>query len=191
MIVSNCGDCNDSIIISGCGSSTNVIEILTGPMGPKGDPGGSGSSLPFTYDGGDLYSTTSSLQVTGNIFGTSSWASSSISASYAPPSDVIQNDGISARVATSPTSLFVIQSSSADLLKLDNTSLFAFSGSIEINSTNTSSIFLITKIDGINDDKKFEINSEGVVVLGMFNQTPTPVVGGMFLSSSLEFFIGM
>lgn len=195
----NCGNCGNSITVSGCGCGsvieitqpiTNVVEVLTGPMGPKGDNGPSGTALPFSYAGGDLYSTTSSIQVGGNIFGTASWASQSISASYAPPSDVIQTDGISARVATSPTSLFVIQSSSADLLRLDDTSLFAFSGSVEIHSTNTSSIFLITKVDGINADKKVEINNEGVFVLGTFNQTPTPVAGGIFFSSSNDFFLG-
>jgi len=36
-----------------------------------------------------------------------------------------------------------------------------------------------------------EVNEEGVLVLGAFSNTPTPVSGGLIYSSSNEFYVGM
>jgi hypothetical protein len=38
---------------------------------------------------------------------------------------------------------------------------------------------------------KFEINQEGVLVLAPFENTPTPVSGGLIYSGSNEFFVGL
>ena len=49
-------------------------------------------------------------------------------------------------------------------------------------------LFLVRTTDS--EESKFVINLEGVTVLGEFDQTPTPVAGGMFFSSSGEFYLG-
>jgi hypothetical protein len=41
------------------------------------------------------------------------------------------------------------------------------------------------------DGTKFEINQEGVLVLTPFENTPTPVSGGLIYSGSNEFFVGL
>jgi hypothetical protein len=47
---------------------TNVIEVNNpGPQGPIGPTGPQGPSVPFTNIGGDVFATTSSLQVTGSF----------------------------------------------------------------------------------------------------------------------------
>lgn len=42
----------------------------------------------------------------------------------------------------------------------------------------------------VNGTERFKVNEEGVVVLGPFYSTPTPVSGGMYYSGSNEFFLG-
>lgn len=49
-------------------------------------------------------------------------------------------------------------------------------------------LFLIRTTDS--NESKFVVNLEGVTVLGEFNETPTAVRGGMFFSSSGEFYLG-
>jgi hypothetical protein len=44
--------------------------------------------------------------------------------------------------------------------------------------------------DGNGDITKFQINQEGVMVLGQLDTTPTVITGGMFFSSSNEYFLG-
>jgi hypothetical protein len=55
-------------------------------------------------------------------------------------------------------------------------------------SSATDHLFLVRSTDSA--DNKFVINLEGVTVLGAFNETPTPVEGGMFYSASGEFYLG-
>lgn len=43
----------------------------------------------------------------------------------------------------------------------------------------------------VSGKERFQVNSEGVVVLGKYTSTPTPVTGGFFYSSSNEFYVGM
>tara|TARA_R110002012_G_scaffold65013_2_gene170701 strand:- start:12059 stop:12544 length:486 start_codon:yes stop_codon:yes gene_type:complete len=93
------------------------------------------------------------------------------------------------------------------VLTTSDVSLFPFSGSADISGSlsvigpstviaPTASIapgtldhlFLVRSTDS--DDNKFVINLEGVTVLGAFNETPTAVEGGMFYSSSGEFYLG-
>ena len=49
-------------------------------------------------------------------------------------------------------------------------------------------LFLVRTTDS--EESKFVINLEGVTVLGEFDTTPTAVRGGMFFSSSGEFYLG-
>lgn len=51
---------------------TSVIEVATGPQGPKGDAGPQGPVGPagqgiFTFVSDNVYSTTSSIQITGSL----------------------------------------------------------------------------------------------------------------------------
>jgi len=55
-------------------------------------------------------------------------------------------------------------------------------------SSTSDHLFLVRSTDSA--DNKFVINLEGVTVLGAFNETPTPVEGGMFYSASGEFYLG-
>jgi hypothetical protein len=79
---------------------------------------------------------------------------------------------------------------------------FPYTGSAEI----TGSLYLIGPMnivgssdtppltvdlnDGNGDITKFQINQEGVMVLGQLDTTPTASTGGMFFSSSNEYFLG-
>lgn len=64
---------------------------------------------------------------------------------------------------------------------------FLFSGSrIEINSTTSSTDFFIIKQNG---EQVFKINQEGVVEHKMVLNTPTVVTGGLFYSSSDEWYL--
>lgn len=49
-------------------------------------------------------------------------------------------------------------------------------------------LFIVKSYD--TNDAKFVINIEGVTMLGQFEITPTPVDGGMFYSSSGDFYLG-
>ena len=71
---------------------TTVVEVVSpGPVGPTGPIGPTGPSTPFTNTTGSIFSTTSSLLITGSLnvtqgitgslLGTASFA---LSASYAP-----------------------------------------------------------------------------------------------------------
>lgn len=70
-----------------------VIVVNTagpqGAVGPQGPTGPTGSSLPFTNtSGSDSWFTTSSIQLTGSLYGTGSYAIQALSASYAPITSV-------------------------------------------------------------------------------------------------------
>jgi hypothetical protein len=70
-------------------------------------------------------------------------------------------------------------------------STFPYTGSADISgSASVNGIFLVKLNNGNGDPNKFQVNSEGTVVLGKLNTTPTAVSGGIFYSSSNEFFFG-
>ena len=60
------------------------------------------------------------------------------------------------------------------------------SSQVQISGDNVNDLFLV-KLEGEN---KLIINAEGVTVLGQFNITPTATAGGLFYSSSNDFFLG-
>ena len=55
-------------------------------------------------------------------------------------------------------------------------------------ASTTDHLFLVRTTDS--DDSKFVVNLQGVTVLGAFDNTPTAVAGGMFYSSSGDFYLG-
>lgn len=61
------------------------------------------------------------------------------------------------------------------------------SSQVQISGDNVNDLFLV-KLEGEN---KLIINAQGVTVLGQFNITPTAVAGGLFYSSSNDFFLGL
>lgn len=70
-----------------------------------------------------------------------------------------------------------------------------FNGPTIINAPTSSTaypgndhLFLVRTTD--KEESKFVINLEGVTILGAFNETPTPVEGGMFYSASGDFYLG-
>ena len=62
------------------------------------------------------------------------------------------------------------------------------SSKVEINGNGTQDLFLVKLNDS--SESKFVINLEGVTLLGAFNQAPSHVPGGMFYSSSGDFYLG-
>ena len=70
-------------------------------------------------------------------------------------------------------------------------STFPYTGSADISgSASVNGIFLVKLNNGNGDPNKFQVNNEGIVVLGKLNTTPTAISGGMFYSASNEFFLG-
>ena len=68
---------------------------------------------------------------------------------------------------------------------------FPYTGSAIITgSLQLEGPFLVKLNDGNGDPNKFQVNNGGTVVLGKLNTTPTAVSGGIFYSSSNEFFLG-
>jgi hypothetical protein len=64
-------------------------------------------------------------------------------------------------------------------------------GSLTISGSGNNNLFLITLPATSNGDKnKIQINNEGTLVLGKFNTPPTAISGGIFYSSSNEFYLG-
>tara|TARA_R110002012_G_scaffold121530_4_gene271121 strand:+ start:2345 stop:2830 length:486 start_codon:yes stop_codon:yes gene_type:complete len=82
----------------------------------------------------------------------------------------------------------------------ESTSTFPFTGSAAISGSlqvhgpttitapSSSDLFLV-KIHG-QEESKFVINLEGVTILGAFDEAPTAQAGGMFYSSSGDFYLG-
>ena len=85
-------------------------------------------------------------------------------------------------ITTSDAQLFPFTGSAAI-----SGSLF-IDGPLTVTAPNSSDLFLVKLQD--TDESKFVINLEGVTVLGAFDATPTAVEGGMFYSSSGEFYLG-
>ncbi len=69
--------------------------------------------------------------------------------------------------------------------------VFPYTGSAIITgSLELEGPFLVKLNNGNGDINKFQVNNEGIVVLGKLNTPPTAVSGGMFYSSSNEFYLG-
>tara|TARA_R110002012_G_scaffold51025_1_gene132006 strand:+ start:301 stop:897 length:597 start_codon:yes stop_codon:yes gene_type:complete len=62
------------------------------------------------------------------------------------------------------------------------------SSKLEVTGNGSGNIFLVKLNDSA--ESKFVINLEGVTLLGAFSTTPTHVTGGMFYSSSGDFYLG-
>jgi hypothetical protein len=68
-----------------------------------------------------------------------------------------------------------------------STGTFLFSGSyIELNSTTASTDFFIIKDNG---QQVFKVNQQGVVEHKMITSAPTVVTGGLFYSSSDDWYL--
>jgi len=92
------------------------------------------------------------------------------------------------RITTSDVAIFPHTGSAiitGSLSVIGPTTITAPTSSI-INPENH--LFLIRTTDS--DESKFVVNLEGVTVLGEFDTTPQPVRGGMFFSSSGDFYLG-
>jgi hypothetical protein len=69
--------------------------------------------------------------------------------------------------------------------------VFPFTGSAIITgSLELEGPFLVKLNDSNGDVNKFQVNNEGVTVLGKLDTTPTAVSGGIFYSASNEFYLG-
>jgi hypothetical protein len=69
--------------------------------------------------------------------------------------------------------------------------VFPYTGSADVSgSISVDGIFLVKLNNGNGDPNKFQVNNEGVTVLGKLNTTPTAVSGSIFYSASNEFYLG-
>ena len=121
-----------------------VIEVVTqGPTGPQGPAGPQGSSVPFTNIGNGVYTTTSSLQVTGSflISGSSTFTNigpAMFSGSISVSGSLIV-DGYSAVTTNQTSSLNVLSASYASTASLAPNYVLNSATSSFITNTQTGS----------------------------------------------------
>jgi len=104
-----------------------------------------------------------------------------------PGKGIIQFTGSSEQVAFVSGSDESLTFSSTASIDLNADSGVTVSGSF-ILSSSTSNPFVIHMDKVAGDSDKFKINSEGIVVLGQPQSTPTAVEGGIYYSSSHFYF---
>ena len=130
--------------------TTAIVEVLTGPMGPKGDLPLSGSvNFTGSYDiSGSLVVTgsiTATQGITGSLQGTSSWAVNAETASYVNP--LVQNVIITGSLTVSGSSTFTNIGPaifSGSVLGIEG-----FTGSFLGDLTGTASYVEFTSVDGL------------------------------------------
>jgi hypothetical protein len=121
-------------------------------------------------------------------------ASYASTASYIDPKNLpfstyqIFTGSISASVDIAPESVFLIRSASMHLFQIDNSGSVSMSGSLTVNTTGSYSNLMTVRNDGVD---YLKVNGEGVPILHAFTTTPTVVLGGLYVSTSGDFFIGL
>ena len=110
--------------------------------------------------------------------------------------DIVNNAG----TVVSNVAKAVVDSGSGDVVSNEiDPAIFAKTGSFVATSEDTQisgSLFL--RLDGssdsfkvnVNGEDKLEINTEGTVIYKPLSTAPTAVTGGLFFSSSGEFYVG-
>lgn len=130
---------------------------------------------------------TKPLNITGSLFGTSSWAltaSVSLTALYAANSAVGGPNGAiqfnDSNVLNGVQNLLFIKNNNTLTLtgSLFVTGSAVVSGTLTVNSLNNSQI-----------QPAINVNNQGVLILGNYTTTPTAVEGG-FMYSGSNFFLG-
>ena len=100
----------------------------------------------------------------------------------------VGSSGVAAEWAIVTTSNAVGASVFPHTGSADISGSLSITGPITITApTGSDNLFLVRTTS---DESKFVVNLEGVTVLGSFDTTPTPVDGGMFFSSSGDFYLG-
>jgi len=142
---------------------TTTIQVATpGPQGPKGDPG---ISLNNQIATGSI---TASVNIGADTFRVQSGSSTFL---------YISSSGNT----TINNSLYIIQKASIGTTHQ--------SASLTI-SASTAEDAILVKINDTNVTDKFKINNEGIMVLGKLDNPPFAVEGGIFFSSSNDYFFG-
>ena len=108
--------------------------------------------------------------------------------------DVVNNSNVSIKTVVQASS------SNGDVVGTEvDPSIFSLTGSVQSTENDlavTGSLFL--RLDGsedtfkinVNGEDKLEINTEGTVIYKPLSTAPTAVTGGLFFSSSGEFYVG-
>jgi len=143
----------------------NQVTISqTGVQGPTGIQGPPGNTI-FNQTG-SFYNTTNNVGVTGSFVVSGSFFLNNV--------DIRDSVGRSG-IFTQTGSFY------------NTTNNVGITGSLFVNLNGTTDLINIT----IQGEPKIKVNEEGVLQLKEFSSPPTPVTGGIFYSTSNEFYLGM
>jgi hypothetical protein len=138
--------------------------------------------LSVTSSISSSFATTASLSLTSLLATTASLA---LTSSFTP------NAVITGSATNNVITLERGDGSTFDLTVETTVSPFPYTGSAEVTgSLGVTGSFGVDIEDGNGGNTKFKVNDEGVVVLAALITTPTAITGGMYYSSSGDFYLG-
>jgi hypothetical protein len=119
----------------------NVIEVASpGPQGPVGPIGPQGPSVPFSNIGGDIYTTTSSLQVTGSFIVSGSSTFTNIGpAIFSGSTSLVGATTMSSAVVTG--NVTVLGTASINVLQINTTINSTGSNTLGDNANDTQTLY--------------------------------------------------
>jgi hypothetical protein len=119
---------------------------------------------------------------------TASFSLYAITSSFSLTSSILSYEGTTARVSSTLSSIFLIQSGSNTVFNIDSTGSLTTSGSIFLITTGSFSNLLLIKN---NDIDYVKVNGEGVLQLNQYATPPTAVTGGLYFDNGGNFYIGI
>jgi hypothetical protein len=161
---------------------TQVVQVLTGPVGATGAPG----VLP---DSGSL-NLTGSINVSGSVTANSFYGDLFGTASFALTASYVLNSGLTYAIVTGSITASVDVGNTIFLVKSGSYTPFSISNTGAVTISGSASTLLSVK--NANDTSVLTVSQSGVIVLATSSielSSPAPNGGIYFTSSSL--FIGL